>query len=238
MSVKTVIAAGTVLLTCVMATSFMFGWAYEFEYYSVFGVDLRALDLPVYDFLVASLFEMPHALHVIFTLFFITAFITAVTLFVTALRERFWVRALLGKLPNTMTRNSKFARPSNPAELPKWSVDVFRITIVAACCMLVIFLVALPSDHAARLGRESAEAFFRDPDVKVTLIFKSDALPVLKKGFIEANAAGALRVLVQTKDAIAVFVKREYPLHVPQSFIVPISSLAYVENESLKRSTK
>jgi hypothetical protein len=120
------------------------------------------------------------------------------------------------------------------SQMPGFALPVLSFSFFGLFLLLCLCFVVFLGGDVDKRGRDAATALFKHPDVKTVLTFRSEAIPLLNKELVEANNHGALRLLMQTKDNIAVFVKRERDPHGPRATIIPVANLILIQNERLK----
>jgi hypothetical protein len=115
------------------------------------------------------------------------------------------------------------AAKAAPSRLDTWLKILLPLLVLAGS--VVVF---------QGLGKGIGKQFFDNPRFKTTLTFKTEVLHGLDGEFLRKNSEGDLRGLVQTKDFVVVFVKRE---STPRGRVVvvsiPMANLISVRNESL-----
>ncbi len=98
------------------------------------------------------------------------------------------------------------------------------LLVVGVCdsCLLV----------ADRLALRDARSKYREPQTMTRLVFKGDVIPLLSKQLLATNQGGGLRLLVQTRDSVVVFVKCDkQDSQTKGSFIIPMAELISIHNE-------
>lgn len=234
-ALREILFAAPVLLAFLTATLFTFGWGYMFEYFRFFGVDLYSLDLPVYDFLIASLWQLPRSLSFIMGILESIGLVGVLVIFASIIFSRFEVRVLAARIYQNVViwRPEPQAPPPEPIQLPDLGVSLLRWALTGFFLLLGVCIIFLLGAGVDQLGRNKAKAFFESPDLKSVLTFKREVAPRVDKQFVELNKSGALRLLIQTKDIVAVFVKRECDPRGPHTSIIPTTNLILIQNEVL-----
>jgi hypothetical protein len=174
--------AAPLLLAFLTGTCFTFGWAYLYEFYRFFGVDLYSLDLPVYDFLIASLWEMPRAFSILQATFTLMAVCGFYAIIASVLFRGFAVRSVLAKLSILLAklfRKIKILRSeSEPqpedAQPPRLALSLLNWAMIGLVLLFTVsFVFFLGGDIESR-ARKDAKASFENPDLKTVLTFRSE----------------------------------------------------------------
>lgn len=252
---------GSAIITLLTAVLFLSGWIYLSEYYASFGVDISSLDLPIYASLLASINAISPILGKFVFVIYIGLIAATVPVLMQPFYEFFWFRAFLGKLlfriKHTFVATLRYVRRrSNSAAVthdaagrsaktpssrpsrddlhtPTWVTSVLTYAVNCYLGLVVLLIALIPSVYASSLAEKDAERIYKQPRIKTVLIFKADERLLMSKEFLQINTEGGLRLLTQTKDFVAVFVKREFQPYKRGAFIIPTANLVAVQNELL-----
>jgi hypothetical protein len=196
---------GPIILTLLTGFLFVIGFTYEYEYYEWFGIDVNALNLPVYAFLFASLHPI---LGWISNAFGKLLYPMLVPLLVLASLARFLklatARALIWRAWLWVHRlhrrwlGRSFGKPGPTHQAPEkyyrdrrwfWRLDeqnnsratriprLLKSAFRANLTLIGIIVVfALSGNDAATQGRKDAERDFKQPSVETSLTFKKDEI--------------------------------------------------------------
>jgi hypothetical protein len=243
-------SAGIALVTAYL---FLSGYAFIDRYYRFFGLEVSALDFPAYYPLVNSVWLV----QVIVPLLWFAVIVFPGRYLLWDLSRKcvplriglLWIycwskrknRALLRRtlrrklrwLYRRWSKRRNWARVRNAepkpdySRLADWSEKINWLFF--ACVIFVVILGKALTD-----GRQEAQKDYDHPDLKTTLVFKTEVLHDLDAEFLKENSEGNLRGLRETKDFVVVFVRREL---VPKGRVVvvsiPMANLISVRNESL-----
>ncbi len=248
---------GSTVIAAITALLFTLGWIYLSEYYSVFGLDIQSLDLPLYAPLEASLnpivaFQIASSAKVWLLLvgivavgalrFFWLLYYARVYLWLRNSSEPFERKLLTLTLPLRITfrRYTRVPRALrvDRKELTRAFNDhlimgarkwLVRISQFTTLGLIPLFILFA----AGRAGQKQACKDQEHPRFKTEIIFKADASARLRTDLMKANSNGELRILTETKDLVVVFSKNRSSLGGAKTFMFPIGNIVSVQNEVL-----
>ena len=173
------LATPVLIIDVVAVLFFHLGWTYIYYFYDNFGVNVHALNIPIYYFFV-------YALPVIymkkwrFTLLIGAA---VFALLLTKLSKRRWARKL------------------------RW-IDEKRLTVGIAT-LLLLSLLTFGDLWAQQTAKETATDVRNGNAKTIRFIFKENSTTLYPQGFLDANSADKLKLLTQTADRFVVFYQPE-----------------------------
>jgi hypothetical protein len=179
-SLLSIIATPVLILDVIAIFLFYLGWAYTYYLYYDFGVNVSALNIPLYYFFI-------YALPVIYGSVFYFSLAVLIPLVVI----------LIIKVINGHRADG----------FPGWLTEQSLITGVVIVSFIVMLPL---SDILARKFATRTAIDMRGGNAKtIHFKFRDDPAALYPERFIKANDAGELRLLLQTNDRFIVFLQPE-----------------------------
>lgn len=212
----------------------MLGWFYQDGFFRWFGVEIDALDLPVYNALLSSLIPLTQLFDLLLPIGTVLAVALLTPTILRAILRSSSNRPLLGRMLNKRTRkdaaSEKHDEDPRSLELNPLILDSILIFLSSLLAFASLALLIIYADWR---GRTYAKAVYVHPSTKVTLVFNEEHRKSFDADLLKANSEGALRVLDQTKDLIVVFVKSDFRRKVSGAFAVPVANIEEIHLEPL-----
>jgi hypothetical protein len=179
-SLLSVIATPVLILDVIAIFLFYIGWAYTYYLYYDFGVNVSALNIPLYYFFI-------YALPVIYGSVFYFSLAVLIPLVVIII--------------------IKLSARRYPSKVPAWLAGQNIITGVILVSLIVMLPL---SDILARNFAMKTAVDMRGGNAKtIHFKFREDPAVLYPEQFLKANEGGGLRILLQTNDMFIVFLQPE-----------------------------
>lgn len=205
-----VLATPVLIIDVVAVLFFNLGWTYIYYFYDNFGVNVHALNIPIYYFFV-------YALPVIYMKkwrFILVIGAAVLALLLTKSLKRRWP----GKL--------------------RWIND--RSLTIGIITLLLLSLLTFGDRWAQQTAKETATDLRNGNAKTIRFLFKENAATLYPQEFLDANGADKLKLLTQTADRFVVFYQPEGDekvLPIGSTYVIFNSDvrLANIEIENVQR---
>lgn len=173
------LATPVLIIDVIAILLFNLGWTYIYYFYDNFGVNVHALNIPIYYFFV-------YALPVIYMKKWRFTFLIGAA-----------VLALL---------IAKLLKRRSPRNL-SW-VDEKQLTI-GIITLLLLSLLTFGDSWAQQTAKETATDVRNGNAKTIRFLFKENSATLYPQEFLDANSADKLKLLTQTADRFVVFYQPE-----------------------------
>lgn len=227
-SVRTTLESPLVVTVLTALLSYC-GYAYLDGYYGFFGLDLQTLDLPVYSTFIWSLQALVLLLSRFGRFFWVLLFLLAIPIYTPFLQASFLLRKWFPRRMNEglvdrdrnvqMVEAPSVHSPVSDLRFP-WRQLLTHTAFVVVPVLATVGIVTL-GWLAYKEGCRQAETDYRQPAQMIKFDFKKEDVASMDSDLVMANSEHTLRLLVQTKDLIVVYVVQGS--HTPRNGVIIVS---------------
>ena len=212
---------GSFVLAAITASLFLIGWFYLVGFYGVFNLAITALDLPTY---VAFTYSLEPLLRILV----ISVVLVCVLLLATL--SSFLLPSLIAKvIHRVQIRLRGNAQPDAHARAAYYILKMcLRIVPLLVAVAIILYSAVL---FAQLMGAHHGVEYYQTAQTQVCLNFKANEQASFDQELVTANSKGNLRLLIETKDLVVVFVKDKLRRRPHGVFLIPRANLLSVHNQ-------